>query len=201
VLKRPYTSFQRLLKYAVPVSGNRTRTAAETKDVILAAARARFGTHGYDRTTIRAVAAAAGVDPALVMHYFGNKDALFGAAARVEGTFPDLTGVPADRLADVLVPKFIATWRPDGPFLALLRSAAGNPAAAAALTRTFREEVGPALAKAAVDRPEERAALVSAQLLGLAVARFILRIPPLVDMTDDELIRWLRPVLARYMAG
>lgn len=182
-------------------SVRRPRDAEVTRAAILAAARERFGAEGFARTTIRSVAAVAGVDPALVMHYFGNKDGLFAAAAELELHFPDLSEVEPDRIADALVPVFVAAWRPDGPFLALLRAGAGHPAATDALRRVFADQVAPALAAATSDHPRERAALFAAQMIGLAVGRYVMGIPPLVEMSDDDLVRWLRPVAAHYLSG
>ncbi len=177
------------------------RDAAATRSAILATARSQFGEHGFERTTIRSVASAAGVDPALVMHYFGSKAELFAAASRFEITFPDLSGVAPDRIADVLLPEFVAVWGPQGPFLPLLRAAATNRDAADALLEVFVDRVAPALAAVVPDHGAERAALVGSHLLGLAVARYILGIPPLAGMDDAHLIEWLRPVLALYLAG
>ncbi|SOJ52574.1 putative HTH-type transcriptional regulator YbiH [Mycobacterium simulans] len=179
----------------------KVRDGEATRATILAAARAQFGNHGFERTTIRSVASEAGVDPALVMHYFGSKAELFAAASRFDITFPDLSDVAPDSVADVLVPMFVGVWGPQGPFLPLLRAAATNRAAADALLEVFVDRVAPALAVVVADRAAERAALVGSQLLGLAVARYILCIPALVDMDDATLIDWLRPVLAHYLAG
>ncbi|CAM2837530.1 TetR family transcriptional regulator [Mycobacterium intermedium] len=179
----------------------KVRDGEATRATILAAARSQFGNQGFERTTIRSVASAAGVDPALVMHYFGSKADLFAAASRLDITFPDLSAVPPDRIADVLLPLFVAVWGPDGPFLPLLRAAATNRAATDALLGVFVERVAPALAAVVPDRAAERAALVGSQVLGLATARYILCIPALAQMDDTELIEWLRPVLARYLVG
>lgn len=179
----------------------RVRDGEATRATILATARSQFGNQGFERTTIRSVASAAGVDPALVMHYFGSKAELFAAASRFDITFPELSGVPPDRIADVLLPLFVAVWGPDGPFLPLLRAAATNPAATDALLGVFVERVAPALSAVVPDRAAERAALVGSQVLGLATARYILCIPALAQMDDAELIEWLRPVLARYLVG
>lgn len=178
----------------------KTRNAEATRSAILASARTQFGNQGFERTTIRSVASAAGVDPALVMHYFGSKAELFAVASRFDVTFPDLSGAEPDRVADVLLPLFIHAWGPQGPFLPLLRAAATNRAAADALLAVFVGQVAPALAAVVPDRAAERAALVGSQLLGLAVARYVLCIPPLVAMDDADLIEWLRPVLAHYLA-
>jgi AcrR family transcriptional regulator len=176
------------------------RDGRATRAAILEIARSQFGDHGFERTTIRSVASAAGVDPALVMHYFGSKAELFAAASRFDITFPDLSDVAPDRVADVLVPMFVGAWGPQGPFLPLLRAAATNPVAADALLQVFVDQVAPALAAVVPDQPAERAALVGSQLLGLAVARYILGVPPLAGMGDAQLIEWLRPVLAHYLA-
>ena len=178
----------------------KVRNGEATRSTILATARSQFGNHGFERTTIRSIASAAGVDPALVMHYFGSKAELFTAASRFDITFPDLSDVAPERVADVLLPMFVAVWGPEGPFLPLLRAAATNRAAADALLEVFVDRVAPALAAVVPDRAAERAALVGSQLLGLAVARYILCIPSVADMDDANLIEWLRPVITHYLA-
>src|SRR5271163_4603454 len=178
----------------------KVRDGAATRSTILTTARSQFGERGFERTTIRSVASAAGVDPALVMHYFVSKAKLFAAANRFDITFPDLSEIPPDRVADVLLPAFVGVWGPQGPFLPLLRAAATNRLAADALLEVFVDRVAPALAAVVPDHAAERAALVGSQLLGLAVGRYILCIPPLVGMDDTQLIEWLRPVLAHYLA-
>ena len=177
------------------------RDGQATRATILATARSQFGNQGFERTTIRSVASAAGVDPALVMHYFKSKAELFAAASRFDITFPDLSGVAPEHLADVLLPMFVAVWGSEGPFLPLLRAAATNPVAAEAMLEVFVDRVAPALAAAVPDRAAERAALVGSQILGLATARYVLRIPALADMDDATLTEWLRPVLAHYLTG
>jgi hypothetical protein len=100
----------------------------------------------------------------------------------------------------VVLPMFVAVWGPEGPFLPLLRAAATNRAAADALLEVFVDRVAPALAAVVPDRAAERAALVGSQLLGLAVARYILCIPSVAAMDDANLIEWLRPVISHYLA-
>ena len=191
-----------VVEYTVgmPSKAREGRDGQATRAAILDIARSQFGDHGFERTTIRSVASEAGVDPALVMHYFGSKAELFAAASRFDITFPDLSDVAPDRVADVLVPMFIGAWGPQGPFLPLLRAAATNRVAADALLQVFVDQVAPALSAVAPDHAAERAALVGSQLLGLAVARYILGVPPLAGMDDAQLIEWLRPVLAHYLA-
>ncbi|MDT5224464.1 MAG: hypothetical protein QOG19_1871 [Mycobacterium sp.] len=185
----------------MPAKTRDQRDGQATRATILATARSQFGNHGFERTTIRSVASAVGVDPALVMHYFGSKAELFAAASRLDIAFPDLSEVAPDRVADVLLPMFVAVWGSDGPFLPLLRAAATNKAAADALLAVFVDRVAPALAAVVPDHAAERAALVGSQVLGLATARYILCIPSLADMDDATLIEWLRPVLAHYLTG
>ena len=109
----------------------RSRNASATRAEILSAARARFGAEGYERTTVRAVAADVGIDPALVIRYFGSKDGLFTAAAELALDLPDLSAVSPDELAGVMLPRFFAVWETEGTFLPLLRASASSPAAAA----------------------------------------------------------------------
>lgn len=179
---------------------SKARDAEATRSTILTTARSQFGTHGFERTTIRSVAAEAGVDPALVMHYFGSKADLFAAASRFEVKFPDLSGIAPDRIADLLLPMFIGVWGPQGPLLPMLRAAATNRAAADALLAVFVDQVAPALAAVVHDHARERSALVGSQLLGLATARYILCIPALADMDDARLVEWLRPVFMHYLS-
>ncbi len=105
--------------------------------------------------------------------------------------------VAPERLADVLVPLFVEAWGPHGSFLPLLRAAATNRAAADALLGAFVEQVAPALAAVAPDR----AALVGSQVLGIAVARYVVGVPAPAEMDDATLADWVRPVPARYLTG
>jgi AcrR family transcriptional regulator len=178
----------------------KVRDGEATRSTILATARSQFGKQGFERTTIRSIASEAGVDPALVMHYFGSKAELFAAASRIDVKFPDLSHIPHDQVAHVLLPMFVAVWGPKGPFLPLLRAATSNRSAADALVEVFVDQVAPALAAVVPDRAPERAALMGSQLLGLAVARNILCLPPLADMDDAQLVEWLRPVFVHYLA-
>jgi AcrR family transcriptional regulator len=175
------------------------RTAAESRAAILDAARRRFGRDGYERTTIRAVAADAGIDPAMVMRYFTNKERLFAEAASFELHLPDLTGFSPGDVAAHLLPVFFAIWEQNPAFLPLMRAASTSEAAAERMRTIFTEQVEPALAPVAVDRPRERAALIGALVLGLVHARYILRNPPIAEMSREELERWIAPVIEGYL--
>ncbi|WNV86864.1 TetR family transcriptional regulator [Umezawaea sp. Da 62-37] len=179
----------------------RRRSATATRAAILDAARERFGTTGYDRVTMRQVAGDVGVDPAMVVRYFRTKDDLFAEAARFDLDLPDLDGVRPEDLADVLMPRFFAVWEGDAGFLSLLRAAASSDAAGAKMLELFASQVYPALAAAAVDRPADRASLLGSQILGLAFARYVLKVPPLVAMSRDDLLRWVAPVFRHYLTG
>src|ERR1700761_2871988 len=115
---------------AMPPKAREGRDGQATRTAILDIARSQFGSHGFERTTIRSVASAADVDPALVMHYFGSKAALFAAAAEFDSTSPPPPGVAPHRVADVVVPMFVAAWGPRGALPPLLRAAATNRTAA-----------------------------------------------------------------------
>ena len=117
------------------MTATRPRNASQTRADILSAARRRFGAEGYERTTLRAVAADVGVDAALVIRYFGSKQNLFAAAADFSIDLPDLSDVDPDEVAGILLPRFFAVWEEDETFLALLRAAMTSPVAADALLR------------------------------------------------------------------
>lgn len=182
------------------------RSGEATKAAILNAARTRFAGQGYERTTIRAVAADAGIDASMVMRYFGSKEQLFEAALTIDLHAPVLTGVPRDRIPALLVRHFIDRWEgdpTDDALLVLLRSAVTNEQAAARMRDIFGRQVAPVIAAAlppGADVPQ-RAALVSAQLLGLALARYLLRLPPALALTPDEIERLYAPALAAVLHG
>jgi AcrR family transcriptional regulator len=180
-----------------------------TREAILAAARARFASSGYDRATIRAIAGDAGVDPALVHHYFGPKRELFRAAVRLpfrpQDVLPDLLEADPETVGVRLVEVFLATWdrtHDRSPILALLRSAVADESAAQ-LTRAFVEDViiRPVAETLAADRPELRAALAASQIVGLVMARYVLRVEPLASAEADVVAAAIGPTLQRYLAG
>ncbi|MET8948601.1 TetR family transcriptional regulator [Streptomyces sp. NPDC004542] len=175
------------------------RRSDRTKAAILRAARERFAAQGYERTTIRAVASDAGIDPSMVMRYFGNKAQLFDAALSIDLRLPDLTGVPAGELARTLVRHFLRRWEgdpADDALLVLLRSAVTNEHAAARMHEIFAAQIAPALRAAlGPERAARRAGLVSAQLLGLGLTRYLLRLPAVTGLTVDEIEDGLAPAV------
>jgi AcrR family transcriptional regulator len=181
----------------------RARDSEATKAAILAAAREHFAGGGYELATIRGIAADAGIDPALVMRYFGNKEKLFAAAADFDLRLPDLTALPREKVGAALAAHFLDRWEGDDTFMALLRSAVTNEAAAKRIRAVMAGQVAPAIAAFCADpaRLGTRAALLSSQILGMALCRYILRLPPAVAMTRAEVVTYLGPTLQRYIAG
>jgi AcrR family transcriptional regulator len=179
----------------------RPRNAAQTRADILASARRRFATEGYERTTLRAIAADVGVDAAMVTRYFGSKQDLFAAAVDFVIELPDLSNVDPDEVAGLLLPRFFAVWEEDEKFLALLRAAMTSPVAADALRRVFAEQVAPKLIAATPDNPIPRIGLMGAFVIGLATTRYVLRNPPIASLSRDELSRWAAPVIRQLLVG
>ena len=183
------------------------RRSDATRAAILTAARERFAADGYERATIRAIAADAGIDPTMVMRYYGNKEKLFAAAAEVDIRLPDLTEVPRDRVGTRLARHFLDRWEHDETMAALLRAGATNEGAAQRMRDMFAHQlvpvVAPIVARACPDPSQAaaRAALVSSQVLGAALCRYVLRLEPFVTMPIDEVIAWLGPTLQRYLTA
>jgi AcrR family transcriptional regulator len=178
----------------------------QTRAAILAAARRRFAADGFERTTIRAIAADAGIDPSMVMRYYGSKDGLFAAAADLDLHLPDLAAAPRERLGETLVRHWLARWEgdlSDELLIVLLRSAVTNERAAEQLRMVFGAQVAKTVA-AVVDDPAEartRAGLVATQMLGLALCRHILRLPPVVALDVETLIAGVSETVQRYLTA
>jgi len=149
----------------------------------------------------RAIAMDAEIDPALVMRYFGNKEKLFAAAADFDLRLPKLGDLPRDQVGAALVRHFIQRWEADNTFMALLRVAVTNEAAAQQVTAVFAGQVLPALGPLAGSKLALRAGLVSSQILGLALSRYVLRLPPAVAMTEAEVVACVGATLQHYITG
>ena len=167
-----------------------------------------FARRGYDNATVRAIAERAGVDPAMVNHWFGSKDALFVAALDIP-IDPDVvfaTIVPGDpeQLAVRLLRTFLTVWDAagGGPLAGLIRSVASHEDAARML-REFvaRVILARVVSVVAPDRGELRAALAGSQIIGLAMARYVLRLEPLASADHDTVIAAIAPNLQRYFTG
>jgi AcrR family transcriptional regulator len=177
--------------------------AVVTKQAILLAARERFAADGYERATIRAIAADARIDPAMVIRYFGTKEKLFAAAAEFELHLPSLDGIAREEIGPRLVEHFVQRWDGDESLLALLRAAVTNDVAAERMREIFAAQVGSLTARL-VDDPTQaarRAGLISSQILGFALCRYALRLPPVVALSPEEVVGWLGPTVQRYLFG
>lgn len=177
------------------------RTASETKAVILAAARERFAADGYERATIRAIAADAAIDPAMVMRYYGSKDGLFAAAAEFDLDLPELSEVPVDRIGAELAAHFVERWERDEALQILLRAGVTNAAVAERMRTIFAGQLAPVIAKANPADAPVRASLVASQVLGMALCRYVLAFGPLAQMTRQDVVDWIGPTLQRYLTG
>ncbi|MBJ7341493.1 TetR family transcriptional regulator [Mycolicibacterium sp.] len=175
--------------------------ADRTKAVILAAARERFAESGFEAATIRSIASDANIDPSMVMRYFGNKDQLFAAAAEFDLRFPDFTDVDPAEVGHAMASHFLSRWEDDEALVVLLRSATTNAEAAQRMTDIFAGQLLPAIAKVVPDDAPRRAGLIATQVLGMALCRFVLRLPPVVGMDREELVAWLGPTLQRYASS
>jgi AcrR family transcriptional regulator len=182
----------------------------DTREAVLAAARAAFAERGYDGATIRGIATAAGVDPALVHHYFGNKDKLFLAAVEApadpDELLPAVLASPRDELGAALVRMVLRLW--DGPArpagLALLRSAVSNEWTAKLLREFLVSKVLRKVVSTLGFDPDVRAArasLVASQIMGLVMARYVLRLEPLASASPESLVAAMGPTVQRYLTG
>ncbi|OFJ50733.1 TetR family transcriptional regulator [Mycolicibacterium grossiae] len=173
---------------------------------ILRAARDQFAVHGWAGTTLRAVARAADVDPALVYHYFGSKAGLLDAATDPPSRWLDAVAAswtaPIDDLGAVLLRTMLDAWADDeiAPVLrAVLLTAAHDDTTREKLRRIVESSlIGVSRLGADDEDRLRRSALISSQVIGLALMRFVWRVEPVASMSDDELIAAAAPTLQRY---
>jgi AcrR family transcriptional regulator len=182
----------------------------DTREVILAAARTIFAERGFDKASIRAIATAAEVDPALVHHYFGTKDKLFLASMEMPldptELVPQALDGPREEAGERLVRLVLTVW--DSPAgaaaVALLRSAMSNDWTARLLREFVVTQVlRKAIAELGMDGPDAplRAALVATQIAGLAVVRYVLKVEPVASQDPETLVRAIAPTVQRYLVG
>ncbi|WP_320778423.1 TetR family transcriptional regulator [Streptomyces sp. CRN 30] len=180
------------------------RRSDATRGAILAAARERFAADGYERATIRAIARDAGIDPSMVMRYYGSKEGLFAAVLDVDLRLPGMEGVGPREAGRVLVSHFLDLWEENHDVLtAMLRVGVTNRAAAEGMQGVFRDQIVPLARRVCPDpgQAATRAALTASQMLGLALTRYVLRLPPTVALTREEIVRWLGPTVQRYLTA
>ncbi|MGO9341389.1 MAG: TetR family transcriptional regulator [Acidimicrobiales bacterium] len=179
----------------------------DTREAILEAALRGFGARGYEATSLRSIAEDAGVDPALLIHYFGTKENLFTAAlrwpVRPSEMFPGLEAAGAAEAAELIVRMHLNML--DNPqhrddILALVRSAVSN-AVAARMLREFVTEALLVRLSSLIDKPDSRlrASLIAAQLVGIAMLRHVVQLEPLVGASNDEIACVVAPVIESYL--
>ncbi|GAA0334524.1 TetR family transcriptional regulator [Actinoallomurus spadix] len=180
---------------------------SSSRDDILAAARVLFGERGYDKASIRAIAREAGVDPALVHHFFGSKEELFASAME----FPvdpavflgQVMAGPRSQIGERLARTFLRIWsdprlRPQ--FVGIFRSAATTEQGAA-LLREFVTRAILARVAEALGLPPLNLAAAASQMLGVVMLKYIVQVEPMASATEDELVALLAPTLQRYLEG
>ncbi|MER5889178.1 TetR family transcriptional regulator [Streptomyces sp. NPDC001941] len=177
------------------------------RERILAAARAEFAARGYDKTSVRGIAKAAGVDPALVHHYFGTKDEVFEAAIEVTMepalVVSAVVGEGPDGIGERLARYFLGVWENPAvrtPMLAVIRSALTHDAAAKVL-RAFvlRRVLERVAADLDVPDPKLRAELAASHMVGIAMLRYVVRVEPLASADPEEIVKLVAPTLQRYL--
>ncbi|GAA1021664.1 TetR family transcriptional regulator [Amycolatopsis albidoflavus] len=176
--------------------------------MLLEAARAVFAENGYERATVRSIAARAGVDAAMVNHWFGGKEGLFAQAVLKLPFEPaELVTVlhdgPIDELGARIVHTFLTRWDGVGgdTFQALIRSIASHEAASTVLREFFSQFFTGLISDLGGDRRELRVALCASQLVGMGLIRYVARFSPMVEAEVDTLVAAVAPTLQRYLTG
>lgn len=186
----------------------RRRGETQTRDAIAAAARAAFADVGYDRATMRSIAAAAGVDPALIVHFFGSKEDLFREVTALPpemgAAMAGLAGGPREEVGRRFASAVVGML--DSPatrsvVLARVRSAASHPEAAALVRELVSRDLGLLTSSLTDDRPETRAVLAGTQVVGLAFVRYVVRVEPLASMDAAAVVDVLAPTFQRILVG
>ena len=179
-----------------------------TREAIAEAARRQFAELGYDRATLRGIAGEAGVDAALVVRFYGSKDALFREVMALPPAITEAFTALADgpranvgrRLAEVIV-GMLENPRSRSIVLGRIRSASSHPDAAALVREIVTRDVGGLVAALTDDEPETRAVLVGSQVVGLALARYIVRVEPLASLPAADIVDFIAPTLQHYLVG
>ncbi|MGZ8801420.1 MAG: TetR/AcrR family transcriptional regulator [Mycobacterium sp.] len=185
---------------------------SDTRDRILTSARELFARNGIDNTSIRAIATDAGVDPALVHHYFGTKTQLFAAAIQIPidpmAIIGPLREVPVDQIGRVLPSLLLSLWDSElgKGLIATLRSIlAGSNAVDISIVRSFLQDVITAEVGSRVDDPpgsgQLRVQFVASQLVGIVMARYILELEPFKSLPVQQVVDTIAPNLQRYLTG
>lgn len=187
----------------------RPRGGTDSRERILAAAVDEFGEHGYEGSTIRSIATRAGVDSALVHHYFGTKADLFadavGIPLRPDIDVPGILAGPRDEVGERIIRYVLESFeQPDvrRRGVMLIRTAVGSKLTTPLLAGFLSRELIGRIAKSLdVDDADLRASLVASQIAGLLITRYVVRLPALTAAPIDELVRRVAPTVQRYLFG
>ncbi|MFI5984329.1 TetR family transcriptional regulator [Streptomyces sp. NPDC051555] len=178
-----------------------------TQERIRLAARSEFADRGYDKTSVRGIAKAAGVDPALVHHYFGTKDDLFAATIEMSVdpalVVPAVVGDGPDGIGERLARYFLGIWENPAsraPLLAVVRSALTHEAAAKVLRELIlRRVLERVAADLKVPDPTFRAELAASHMVGIAILRYVVQVEPLASADAEDIVALVAPTLQRYL--
>ncbi|HKN99273.1 MAG TPA: TetR family transcriptional regulator [Pseudonocardiaceae bacterium] len=184
------------------------RTGGEdTRAALIAAAREVFAEQGYQGATVRAIAARAGVDAAMVNHWFGGKQGLFAAIVELpfdpSALIDAVTAGGVDTLAERVIRTFVTLWDThQGRFAALMLSVANQELAAKSFADFFSGTVFRVIADATgSDRPALRGALCASQIAGLGIMRYVLKLEPIASADVEELVTMIAPNVQRYLTA
>lgn len=181
-----------------------TQRSETARAAILAATRELLSTKGYGPPTVRSVAESAGVDPAMVIRYYGSKEDLIAEAMDVHVDIPDPRNWPDHQIGARLATHFVSSWesmRSPKRMIMLLRSVGGHRAAEGAIRRVVHVQITGFVRQVVGDRPDvsRRAGLIASHILGIALCRYVLELPPIVALDRDALVAEMAPVLQRHL--
>ncbi len=188
-------------------TGRRVGTT-RTREQIALAARLQFAEHGYERATFRGIAAAAGVDPSLVVHFYGSKENLFRGVMELPPRFADalveVAGGPRNeagrRLAELVVAA-LESPATQPVVLGRLRSASSHPDAAALVRDIVTRDLSALTHAITDDEPATRAVLIGAHVVGIALARYVVRVEPLASLPPESVVELVAPTFQHYLTG
>ena len=184
-------------------------TTGTTKAAILRAASKEFSHAGYEAASLRSVARRAGVDPALVHHYFKDKDDLFVQTMHIPVNPGEIIAqaatAPLEQMGEALVRALLTIWRKPAfrtAVTAMIRGLISSSSATKILRPFLQKEIFSRLgSRLPEDSAEPRVALVASQIIGLIVARYIIDLEPLASMDDEQVIELVAPTIQRYLTG
>jgi AcrR family transcriptional regulator len=190
-------------KKKIPTVTKKPLRSNATRARILEAAREAFATLGYERATVRTVAEMANIHPSMVMRYYTSKEGLFTASSQFDLKLPDLSKAEAGRVGEFIVKTFLDRWEtlgPSGDLPALLRLSVTHPEGREKAIAVFAEQVRPALERVISSKNRARtAALIATQLVGIAFLRYVLEVPGVVALKQQDLIEHVGQTIQRYI--